>query len=86
MAAGLANSKEEIIMECLYCRGVLVRKRIGYAATRKGYHLIIDEVPAWVCEQCGEPLFDEKTVDAIQEVLEGVDNRLEKSVLSLAAA
>ena len=73
-------------MECLYCRGVLVHKKISYAATRKGYHLIIDEVPAWVCEQCGEPLFDEETVDAIQEVLQGVDNRLEKSVLAFAAA
>ncbi len=44
------------------------------------------DVPAWVCEQCGEPLFDEKTVDAIQEVLQGVDARLEKSALSFAAA
>lgn len=63
-----------------------MRERVSYTATRKGYHLIIDDVPAWVCEQCGEPLFDEKTVDAIQEVLQGVDTRLEKSDLSLAAA
>jgi YgiT-type zinc finger domain-containing protein len=63
-----------------------VRKGISYAATRKGYHLIIEEVPAWVCEQCGEPLFDEKTVDATQEVLQGVDSRLEKSALTFAAA
>ena len=73
-------------MECLYCRGVLVRKRISYATTRKGYHLIIDEVPAWVCEQCGEPLFDEETVDTIQEVLRGVDARLRKSNLALIPA
>ena len=63
-----------------------MRERVSYTATRKGYHLIIDDVPAWVCEQCGEPLFDEQTVDAIQEVLQGVDTRLEKSDLSLAAA
>jgi len=46
----------------------------------------MDDVPAWVCEQCGEPLFDEETVDAIQEVLRGVDTRLEQSALSLATA
>jgi YgiT-type zinc finger domain-containing protein len=63
-------------MECLYCKGELVPKRISYAATRRGYHLIIDAVPAWVCTLCGEPLFDEETVDAIQEVLRGVDTRL----------
>jgi YgiT-type zinc finger domain-containing protein len=86
MGTGLANSKEGMTMECLYCKGELVRKRISYAATRKGYHLIIDEVPAWVCAQCGEPLFDEETVDAIQEVLRGVDTRLKESALSLTPA
>lgn len=72
-------------MECLYCKGELVRRGIGYTATRRGYHLIIHDVPAWVCKQCGEPLFDETTVDAIQEVLQGVDTRLEQSALSFAA-
>jgi YgiT-type zinc finger domain-containing protein len=86
MGIGLADSEEEVSMECLYCKGTLVRQRISYAVTRKGYHLIIHDVPAWVCEQCGEPLFDEKTVDAIQEVLQGVDTRLEKSALAFAAA
>ncbi len=70
-------------MECVYCNGQLVQKRISYTANRKGYHLIIDDVPAWVCEQCGEALFDEKTVAAIQEMLTEVDARLEK--LAVAA-
>jgi hypothetical protein len=43
-------------------------------------------VPAWVCEQCGEPLFDEETVDAIQEVLQGVDAHLKESTLTLTPA
>jgi YgiT-type zinc finger domain-containing protein len=73
-------------MKCLYCKGRLVRKKVSYTATRKGYHLIIDDVPAWVCEQCGEPLFDEKTVDAIQEMLREVDTHLEKLAVPLAAA
>jgi len=85
MGTGLADSEEEVSMECLYCKGTLVREKVSYAATRKGYHLIIRDVPAWVCEQCGEPLFDEQTVDAIQEVLQGVDTRLEKSALAFAA-
>jgi len=51
-------------MECLYCKGTLVRKKVSYTANRNGYHLIAD-VPAWVCEQCGEPLFDEETADTI---------------------
>lgn len=71
-------------MECAYCQGQLVRKQISYTANRKSYHLIIDDVPAWVCEQCGEPMFDEETVDTIQAMLHEVDWRLEK-LAALAA-
>lgn len=73
-------------VECLHCKGTLVQQRVSYTVTRKGYHLIIDDVPAWVCEQCGEPLFDEETVDAIQEMLCEVDARLEKLAAPLAVA
>lgn len=73
-------------MDCPYCKGELVREMVSYSANRKGYHLIIDDVPAWVCKQCGEPLFDEETVDAIQEMLREVDSRLDKlATLAIAA-
>lgn len=84
MGAGLGDSKGLVHMECLYCKGTLVRETVSYTANRKGYHLIVDDVPAWVCEQCGEPLFDEATVDAIQQALQGVDEHIEKAVLSSA--
>ena len=71
-------------MECLHCKGKLTRKKTSYTVNRKGYHLVIDDVPAWVCEQCGEPLFDEETVDAIQEMLRAVDARMEKLAVPLA--
>jgi YgiT-type zinc finger domain-containing protein len=73
-------------MKCLYCRGQLEQKQVSYTANRKGYHLIIDDVPAWVCEQCGEPMFDADTVDAIQGMLSEVDTRLERLVSLSAAA
>jgi YgiT-type zinc finger domain-containing protein len=73
-------------MTCLFCRGQLVQRQVSYTANRKGYHLIIDDVPAWVCEQCGEPVFDADTVDVIQGMLSEVDTRLEKLVALSAAA
>ncbi|MBN1579903.1 MAG: YgiT-type zinc finger protein [Anaerolineae bacterium] len=60
-------------------------KKASYTASRKGYHLIVDDVPAWVCEQCGEPLFDEETVDVIQDMLRQVDMRMEKLAVPVAA-
>jgi len=69
-------------MKCFHCQSQLERRSVSYTANRKGYHLIIDNVPAWVCKQCGEPLFDEQSVIVIQAMLQDVDARLEK----LAAA
>ena len=45
---------------------------------RKGYHLVLDKIPAWVCNQCGEVYFDETEVDSIQAVLKSVDEQVEK--------
>jgi YgiT-type zinc finger domain-containing protein len=42
---------------------------------RNGCHVTIDSVPAWVCQQCGEPLFDEKQVAAIQDIVKSVEDQ-----------
>jgi YgiT-type zinc finger domain-containing protein len=75
-----------MIMECLYCKGTLVRKNVSHTATREETHLIFDDLPAWVCEQCGEPLFSERTVDAIQDMLREVDGKMEMLDMPLVAA
>ena len=49
---------------------------------RKGYHLTMDRIPAWVCSQCGEAYFDEAEVDAIQETLRALDQQSEKLAAS----
>ena len=49
---------------------------------RKGYHLLVDALPAWVCAQCGEVYFEEDEVDAIQEVVRSLDKRAEKLAVS----
>ena len=49
---------------------------------RKGYHITLDRIPAWVCAQCGEVYFDDPEVEAIQEVLCTLDQRTEKMAKS----
>jgi YgiT-type zinc finger domain-containing protein len=61
-------------MKCIHCDGPLKRIKISYTSQRKGYQLILDEVPAWVCQQCGQPTFDETTVDAVQEYYTNLTN------------
>ena len=60
-------------MECIHCRGRMNRSSAPFHINRKGYHLAINEVPAWICCQCGEPYFEEREVDAIQGAIRALD-------------
>ena len=73
-------------MQCIHCQGTLVSGETSYAANRHGYHLILDGLPAWICAQCGEPLFDLMTVEAIQDMLRAVDTRWDQLAMTSAVA
>jgi YgiT-type zinc finger domain-containing protein len=62
-------------MECLYCKGEMQGDKTTYPINRKGYHLLIEDVPAYVCKQCGESYFGEDEVDAIQNLIEDMDKK-----------
>ena len=62
-------------MECIHCQGTMEWKTAPFHVDRKGYHLVLDQVPAWVCTQCGEAYFEEREVDKIQDVIRGIDRR-----------
>jgi YgiT-type zinc finger domain-containing protein len=79
---GRQLSSKETVMKCLYCQGEMERGTAPFHIDRKGYHLILDSVPAWVCTQCGEAYFEEAEVEAIQQVIRALDKRTEKLVLS----
>jgi YgiT-type zinc finger domain-containing protein len=42
---------------------------------RKGCHLMLESVPAWVCEQCGEAYFEEREMDAIQDLIQFIEHK-----------
>lgn len=65
-------------MKCLYCKGEMVRQTAPFHIDRKGVHLSLDAVPAWVCKQCGEPYFEGAEVNSIQAILLAIDNEAEK--------
>ncbi len=60
-------------MECLYCKGQMQRGTAPFTIDRNGYCVSWNAIPAWVCEQCGEPLFETREVDLIQEALSSMD-------------
>ncbi len=65
-------------MKCMYCQGRLEQGVTPFHIDRKGYHLTLDEVPAWICRQCGEVLFEEDAVKSIQSVIQAIDGQTGK--------
>ncbi len=63
-------------MECLYCKGNMIKSTAPFSINQKGYHITWDTIPAWVCTQCGEPLFEEKEVTHIQNALKKLDEEM----------
>lgn len=69
-------------MKCIHCQGEMRAGAAPFHVDRKGYHLLLDAVPAFICSQCGEAYFDGAAVDLIQEAIRGLDDqtaRLAKS-------
>lgn len=65
-------------MKCFPCQAELRRGTATFTDSRNGYVLVLQDVPAWVCPQCGEPLFEAAAVEGIQEVLQTLDERVRK--------
>ncbi|MDD4272672.1 MAG: YgiT-type zinc finger protein [Desulfobacter postgatei] len=65
-------------MKCMHCQGTMVKGVAPFHIDKKGYHLTLDEVPAWICQQCGEFYFDEPQVDSIQEIIRKLEDVTER--------
>ncbi|MEK6657777.1 MAG: type II toxin-antitoxin system MqsA family antitoxin [Nitrospirota bacterium] len=68
-------------MKCLLCKGEMEKSTVAYTVDRKGYHLFIEKIPAYVCTQCGEKYFEEKEVDAIQNMLKVFEKKLDEVMM-----
>jgi len=70
-------------MKCIHCQGVMRRGTAPLHIDRKECHVTLDNVPAWVCNQCGEAYFEENEVNTVQELIGAIDQKSQQ--LHLAA-
>ena len=69
-------------MKCLLCSGEMEKAMVAYTIDRKGYHLFIEEIPAYICSQCGERFFEEKEVAAIQNMIRALEEKLQEVLVA----
>lgn len=56
-------------MECFRCKGNLNEKKINYMVDLENTIIIIKDVPAKVCIECGEQYFDDETSENIEKIV-----------------
>jgi YgiT-type zinc finger domain-containing protein len=71
-----------INMTCLFCKGDTEQRNKTHAVTLDNAVIIVKNVPAMVCAQCGEVYFS----DEVMERLEAIINRLEHIIKEVAIA
>ncbi len=69
-------------MKCIHCQGTMKKETTPLHIDKKGCHLQLDAVPAWVCTQCGETYFEEREVDVIQDLVSSVERQAGALALS----
>ena len=69
-------------MKCIHCQGEMKRSYTPFHVDRLGFHVTLDQVPAWVCGQCGEAYFEGKEVDSIQKLVTAIDKQLRNLALT----
>ena len=56
-------------MNCFTCKGILQEKKVNYVVDLENTIIIIKDVPAKVCTQCGEQYFDDETAQNIEKIV-----------------
>lgn len=60
-------------MNCLICKsGSMHESTETYFARLKYGYVIIENVPCWRCDQCGEVIYSASVMEKIDEILENL--------------
>jgi YgiT-type zinc finger domain-containing protein len=74
---------------CYFCKGEVVERRIQHVHQWGEKIIIFEDVPAEVCQQCGETYFSPEVLDKMDEVTMGEEKpkaTISVPIFSLAEA
>jgi YgiT-type zinc finger domain-containing protein len=75
-------------MKCVICKtGITKMGKTSTMFEREGSLIIIKDIPAEICDQCGEAYFDEETTRELMRIAnEAFNNGAELEVIRMKAA
>jgi YgiT-type zinc finger domain-containing protein len=71
------------MMDCIVCKGELIKKEVNHIVDIEGQIIIIKNVPAEVCKQCGESFFKNHVALRLEQIVEEIrKNRAEITIVN----
>ena len=70
-------------MKCIVCNNDMKRKKTTIEFRLKDDFIVIDDIPADVCNYCGEKVLSPDVVDSVREIYENRDKKKTKRVISV---
>lgn len=70
-------------MNCFMCKGQMRPGNVNHIVDRDGEIIIIKNVPAIVCKQCGEAFYDNEVMKKVEKIVEEAkSNRAEITIIN----
>ncbi|MFW6184570.1 MAG: YgiT-type zinc finger protein [Chloroflexota bacterium] len=69
-------SEEERIVICEICKAPMGQELQDYVVEWHGQEVVVEDVPLWVCEQCGYTLVEDEVIEAVEDMLEHMETVL----------
>lgn len=60
-------------MKCLFCKGNYELSKINHIVDTDGHIIIIKNVPAFICKQCGEYFLENDIAIQLERILEEIE-------------
>ena len=70
-------------MKCIVCKNTMRRKKTTIELRLKNDLILIDDIPADVCDYCGEKVLSPEVVDTVHEIYENRDKKKTKKIISV---
>ena len=62
-----------VVMTCEVCKAPMVQEQQDYVVEVEDGELLLEDVPIWVCEQCGYSFVEDEVIEAVEDMLEHMD-------------
>lgn len=62
---------------CPVCKAPMEQVLQDYIVDMDGQEMVVEDVPIWVCDQCGYDEVEAEVIDAIEDMLAHMDTVLE---------